>query len=179
MELLLSFSASISESNCNFILILPYDSRPIPRPEKQTTSPAFPGRRISRADGPDLAFPGHFANKSSYFIEINSRSNLLSQKILQKNHKYFSKSTRGPTSSLSSFCKKTPKLFRNTTRRPNLIGLACHSLRGPQWAEFSPMLVCLIYYFFSITNKFAQTLKLLSKSQKNRKIENQIVSEYS
>jgi len=68
------------------------------------TSPAFPGR----ANGLDLPFPGHFAKKSSDFTEINPQSNLLSQKILQKNPKYFSKSTCGPTSSLSSFCKKNP-----------------------------------------------------------------------
>jgi len=99
---------------CKRNTILPYDSRPIPTPEKQATSPAFPGRRISRTDGPDLAFPGHFANKSSDFIEINPRSNILSQKILQKNPKYFSKSTRGPTSSLSSFCKKKTQTFHES-----------------------------------------------------------------
>ena len=117
--------------------ILPYDSRPIPRPEKQATSPAFPGRRISRADGPNLAFPGHFANKSSDFIEINPRSNLLSQKILQKNPKYFSKSTRGPTSSLSSFCKKPPNFSGLQPAVQALLGwLATRSvgLNGPNSA---------------------------------------------
>jgi len=74
--------------------------------------------------------------------------------------------TRRTASFLNSFFKKDPKLFRNTTRRPSLLGLACHSLRRPQGAEFGPMLVCLIYYSFPITNKFSQTLKLCSKSQK-------------
>jgi len=118
--------------------ILPYDSRPIPRPEKQATSPAFPGRRISRTDGPDLAFPGHFANKSSDFIEINPRSNILSQKILQKNPKYFSKSTRGPTSSLSSFCKKNPNFSRIQPAVQAFLGwLATRSvgLSGPNSAR--------------------------------------------
>ena len=157
-------SSNLAPRSSVSLQILPYDSRPIPRPEKQATSPAFPGRRISRANGPDLAFPGHFANKSSEFIEINPRSNLLSQKILQKNPKYFSKSTRGPTSSLSSFCKKTLEFFKNTTRHPSFLRLACHSLHGPRWAKFGPKLVCLIYYSFTIINKFAQTLKLRSKS---------------
>ena len=106
--------------------------------------------------------------------------------ILQTNPWTLQKSTHGPTSSLRKFCKRTlnnfqnqptvqpplsvlfakkPKLFRNTTRCPSLLGLACHSVRGPQWAKFSPMFVLSIILFL-ITNKFAQTLKLLSKSQK-------------
>jgi len=63
------------------------------------TSPAFPGRPIGRANGLDLPFPGHFAKKSSDFTEINPQSNLLSQKILQKNPQLFPESTRSPTSS--------------------------------------------------------------------------------
>ena len=127
-----------------FGAILTYESWPIPRLE--------------------CLLPGHFAKKSSDFKEINPRSNLLSQNILQKNPQFFSKSTRSPTSSLSSLCKKDPEFFRNTTGHPSLLGLACHSLRGPQWAKFGPKLVCLIYYSFTIINKFAQTLKLRSKS---------------
>ena len=52
------------------LIILPHDSWPIPRPRKQPTSPAFSGRRIDRANGPDLAFSGHFAQKYSNFLGI-------------------------------------------------------------------------------------------------------------
>ena len=85
----------------------------------------------------------------------------------KKDPKLFRNTTRRPASSLNSFCKKDPKLFRNTTRHPSLIGLACHSLRRPQWAEFGPMLVCLIYYSFPITNKFAQTFEIAQRITEN------------
>jgi len=48
-------------------------------------------------DGPDRAFPYHFAKKSSNLREINPRSKFLSQEILQKSPQLFSKSTRSPT----------------------------------------------------------------------------------
>ena len=110
-----------------FGAILTYESWPIPRLE--------------------CLLPGHFAKKSLDFTEINPQSNLLSQKILQKNPQLFPKSTHSPTSSLSSLCKKDPEFFRNTTGHPSLLGLACHSLRGPQWAKFSPMFVLSIILF--------------------------------
>ena len=99
---------------------------------------------VSRYSGRPL--PGHFAKKSSDFTEINSQSNLLSQKILQKNPQLFPKSTHSPTSSLSSLCKKDPEFFRNTTRHPSLLGLACHSLRGPQWAAQSWFALSIILF---------------------------------
>jgi len=49
----------------------------------RATSRAIPGRRIGRADGLDLVFPGHFVKKSS-------------------NLGYFVKKT-------STFCKKNPR----------------------------------------------------------------------
>ena len=45
---------------------------------ERATSPANPGRRIGRADGPDRAFPGHFVKKPSNLREINPRSKFLS-----------------------------------------------------------------------------------------------------
>jgi len=49
-------------------------------------------------DGTDHAFPGHFENKNpSNLKEINPWFKFLSQKILQKNPQFFSKSTRRPT----------------------------------------------------------------------------------
>ena len=59
-------------------LITTYDSRPIPQAGKQATSLASLGRRIGRADGPDRAFPSHFARKPSNLREINPRSKFLS-----------------------------------------------------------------------------------------------------
>jgi len=45
---------------------------------ERATSPANPGRRIGRADGPDRTFPGHFVKKPSNLREINPRSKFLS-----------------------------------------------------------------------------------------------------
>ena len=49
-------------------LSLPYDSWPIPW--ERATSPAALGCPIECADGPDLVFSGHFAQKSSNFLKI-------------------------------------------------------------------------------------------------------------
>ena len=69
---------------------------PIPWPGSVATSPAVPGRWIGRTNGLDLVFSGYFAKKTLGFIEINPRSNFLSQEFLRKNPQSFSKSTRGP-----------------------------------------------------------------------------------
>jgi hypothetical protein len=61
------------------------------RPGSVATSPAIPGRRIGRADGPDRASFGHFAKKFLIFNEINPQSSLLSQTFLRKNPKLFPK----------------------------------------------------------------------------------------
>ena len=118
-------SSNLAPRSSVSLQILPYDSRPIPRPEKQATSPAFPGRRISRANGPDLAFPGHFANKSSNFIEINPQANLLSQEILQKNPKYFFKINPWSNFLSQFFLQKKPQTFQkyDPPSKPSWAGL--------------------------------------------------------
>jgi len=111
------------------LTIFTYESWPIPKPGKQATSPANPGRRIGRADGLDRAFPGHFAKKVlelkrnqsavqvplskkfakklSIFLKINLQSNSTSWRKFA--NKTLSSHKINPTSlsSLSFFFKKT------------------------------------------------------------------------
>jgi hypothetical protein len=47
-------------------------------------------------DGSDRASRGHFAKKTSNFVEINSQSSLLSQIFLQKSPRTSAKSTHTP-----------------------------------------------------------------------------------
>ena len=65
------------------------------RPRRRATSPAIPGRRIGRADGLDLAFPGHFAKKSSNLGHFAKMTTTFCKKVLE----------------LRTFCKKVPGHF--------------------------------------------------------------------
>ena len=49
----------------------------------RATSRAIPGRRIGRADGLDLAFPGHFAKKSSNLGHFAKKTSIFCEKVLE------------------------------------------------------------------------------------------------
>jgi hypothetical protein len=133
-------------------------SAPSLGPPSRATSPAIPVRRIGRVYGLDRTSLGHFAKKLSNFSEINPQSHLFSHFFLRKSSLAFLKPTRNPG------------LFMG---RPAFYSLGLRGLNSAKgWFPLSIII-------FSFTNKFAGTLKLCNKSQKNRKIENQIVLESS
>ena len=70
------------------------------RPRHRATSPAIPGRRIGRVDGLDLAFPGHFAKKSSNLGHFAKKTSTFCKKVLE----------------LRPFCKKALDILQKSPR---------------------------------------------------------------
>jgi len=129
--------------------------------------PAFSDRPIGRANGPDLPFPGHFTKKSSDFTKINPQSNLLSQKILQKKPSA-SYEIKSQVNVLSQFffVKKTSNFSEIQPAIQAFLGWLAPRSVGLSRPNSAQSWFALSIIFFPITNKFAQTLKLRSKSQK-------------
>src|SRR6185437_3583314 len=99
------------------------DSRPIPRAGKRATSLAFLGRRIGRADGPDLAFSGHFTQKSSNFLEIQpavhpSLSKMFSNKPLKFSAINTQSTTLPPATAARPMSRPPPAARREASPAP-------------------------------------------------------------
>ena len=76
------------------------------------TSPAFRGRSIGRADGPDRASRGRFTKNSFKFSEINPRSRRPLRFFYKKTSRIISKSTLSPDRmGTGLFAKKTSHRF--------------------------------------------------------------------
>ena len=111
----------------------------------RATSPAIPGRRIGRADGLDLAFPGHFAKKSSNLGHFAKKTLIFCKKVLEL--RTFCKKTRSfckKVLELRTFCKKALDILQKSPRTQAILqksprtSLEYQILRFPVISKKSP-----------------------------------------
>jgi hypothetical protein len=85
-------------------------------PANVATSPAFRGRSIGHADGPDRADHGFFAKKPFCFSKINPRSTSPLSIFCENHLRFFRNQPVVQIGWAPGFLQKNPFLYRKSTR---------------------------------------------------------------